>query len=425
MAGKRRVCNLVAAIFQVAAAACSGPSSTPAQPSLDAAGVTDAPETVEAAPGTAETVDAADAASVTPDAASATDAETADAASSAATDAASSLGTDAEAGATPPCPKPPFDTDDPAIQDRCTRVVYAAGGYAFRRTVSFDGATWNNDIIDPTATTGPDEHAVTGMLIVRGILYAVGDMGLFTSVDGVTWAKAPDVDNSNFKLHSSRLVYGSGVLVIASPNGGYYSLDGLSWTWVDGLGGGGHLHGATYGAGQFVGFFDNGMGRTSADGKTWTSLAPLTNVSGLETNSVAFGNGAFVGFADTPAGTRLNSADGLVWQSTVDTDAKSMPVGRSSVIFDGTVFRSTGTDGTSVDGVHWVDIGLKTADAGAAPIAAMTSYAGHYLATPGWPSRDLYVSDDGVVWTQSYSGAASAGNGMYTLEALAVGRLAK
>jgi hypothetical protein len=37
----------------------------------------------------------------------------------------------------------------------------------------------------------------------------------------------------------------------------------------------------------------------------------------------------------------------------------------------------------------------------------------------------LYVSDDGVVWTKSYSGAASAGNGMYTLEALAIGRLAQ
>jgi hypothetical protein len=329
------------------------------------------------------------------------------------------------------CPtSAPFDTEAPGIKEKCTRVVYVAGGYAVRRIVSYDGATWENDVSDPEDGQGQDEHAISGIAIGRGVIVATGDGALRVSKDGKNWDVVDSVPGTNFSLHSSKVAFAQDRFYLVGNGGTWTSDDGLNWSGVlgedkfpgtDVTGSfGGHTQGWAYGAGNLV--FTNDDARVRVfDGTTW-SENKVGNYSGW-LDSIAFGNGRFVvtgrsccgAQPPTADGLRAHSADGVTWEDVVTNDTGPQ-LDFGPLFFDGSRFLAAGSkDGlTSVDGVTWTPQQFSES------ISSVAVYEGNYLGSSG---HQLYTSKDGISWTKTHDDQSTGSP--WEMYVVAVGRILK
>jgi len=160
------------------------------------------------------------------------------------------------------------------------------------------------------------------------------------------------------------------------------------------------LRGVGYGNGLFVAVGDSGTILTSPDGSTWTSRASGT------TNplyGVAWGGDKFVAVGGS--GTILTSPDGINWTSQNSGTTQNL----FGVSYGGGQFVAVGASGTiltSPDGITWTSrtaansLDLRGVAYGGGKYVAV---GGKYADFPDWYST-IQVSNDGVNWTETYSG---------------------
>jgi hypothetical protein len=223
-------------------------------------------------------------------------------------------------------------------------VVSPAG--VFR---SSDGAQWQQ-IYAPVmaAPVVAAAHDGRGMMLVR----MIPEGTMLISADLETWrttAPLPHTGASGSSIYISAVAHGAGryfVSYLVTPGGNLppasytaSTVDGTSWTVIPALGGTAHLaggggrlvaisgtrsyvttNGTTFSespisneeinpAGLFFAggrFFAARTLRTSADGITWTSLAPSTKSPSVAIRGVAYGNGRYVavGYDMPPPGSQ-------------------------------------------------------------------------------------------------------------------------
>jgi hypothetical protein len=174
----------------------------------------------------------------------------------------------------------------------------------------------------------------------------------------------------------------------------------------------------TYGNGLFVGVAQTGTNRvmTSPDGITWTSR---TSAADNQWQSVTYGNGLFVAVANTGTGNRvMTSPDGITWTSRTSAANNSW----RSVTYGNGLFvavAQTGTGNrvmTSPDGITWT----SRTSAVNNQWQSVTYGNGLFVAVAidGTGNR-VMTSPDGITWTARTSAADNSwrgvtyGNGLF------------
>ncbi|HWI63294.1 MAG TPA: hypothetical protein VNT75_15765, partial [Symbiobacteriaceae bacterium] len=219
--------------------------------------------------------------------------------------------------------------------------------------ISADGLTWDlqprpkpEPLYLRSIVRGPDRFVATGL-------------GVYTSVDGVTWKQQVPAD-----WPLSSVVWGSGRYVAIRHNETVASLDGTVWQVGPALGPERYLQGIVAGDTGFVAYGQSINGKdneiyTSADGLTWTSqgLQPLIW-------SITYGKGLYVAF--TISGNVITSPDGRIWTETKPPVREGV-----HVFFTGDQFVGMGTESVllSADGRTWKVDGRQPARHGISNMA--------------------------------------------------------
>lgn len=190
---------------------------------------------------------------------------------------------------------------------------------------------------------------VSSVHFASGLFVAVGDDGIWTSSDAITWTQRLGSGIFYAVTHS-----GSLWCAVGASGAIYTSSDGLSWTSrTPDAGFSNTFFGVAFGAGAFVAVGYNGEIQSSADGITWSRETEAGTYSGGELiNDVKFGNGIFVAAGSN--GQIETSPDGSTW--TLRTAAGSYTGELIGVVFDGTrrwIVLGTDELQTSIDGINW------------------------------------------------------------------------
>jgi hypothetical protein len=302
------------------------------------------------------------------------------------------LGPAAEAST--PCPtKAPADTEDPSIRDRCTQMVYIAGGDNNTLIVSYDGTSWNSFAVHDI----PGDDYINFISVAQGVVTTTSLPGVYQSTDGAkNFTLVGSISHNGFDTYGGQLDFGDKGLLLTDNEGTYLAADGVTWMrqspfpgQSDKDGFGGHFHGTAFGNGAYVAFQDNGTFR-QFDG---TSFFDGT-ASGM-VDSVAFGGGVFVGVG---GGSVLTSPDGKQWTSQSSISNASP----ESILFDGAAFLAydNGTVARSTDGKHWTTSPL----ANGARVYTAAYYAGQYFAAGNSGGTEaLLLSSDGMNWSVAHA----------------------
>jgi hypothetical protein len=306
---------------------------------------------------------------------------------------ASDAGSDA-----PACPTSvPANLEDPAIA-ACTTIVYIAGGDNNTVTVSTDGTTWNSFEIDHIM----GDDYINFISIADGVVTTASLPGVYQSVDGAkTFPVVSAIAHSNFDTYGGQINYGNKGLLLTDNEGTYIAADELTWirqtpflgdASADGFGG--HYHGVAFGNGHYVVFQDSDKFRE------YDGAAFVDGVTTIAVDSVAFGNGVFVGVG---GGGVVTSADALTWTAQPGFDGGAQP---SIVLYNGTQFIAY--DGTnayaSTNGAAWSGTSLPNK----VRINAAAYYGGQYFGVGNFGSTSaLLLSSDGLTWTMAQATPSS------------------
>lgn len=227
---------------------------------------------------------------------------------------------------------------------RKTKDVYVVGGQDERRLISLNGQAWSHDIY--VASNGQD-NAFTSFSIGGGLIVAVGDPGVWTSPDGITWTHQTAAP-VNRRFHAAVAIYANNQYIFAAGSSAFRSADGIAWTEATNTGDAGHWHALTFGAGKLVAVGDD-CRKVSEDGLNWHDYVKGDG----NFNGVTFGDGKFV--AVGTAGLHAVSTDGINWNKVQNDPLFSGEGDLGSVAFGKGVFVATNCCKafTSPDGVTW------------------------------------------------------------------------
>ena len=298
----------------------------------------------------------------------------------------------------PACPTTvPANLEDPAIAE-CTTIVYIAGGDNNTVTISTDGTTWNSFEIDHI--TGDDY--INFISIADGVVTTTSLPGVYQSVDGAkTFSVVSAIAHSNFDTYGGQINYGNKGLLLTDNEGTYIAADELTWirqtpfpddASADGFGG--HYHGVAFGNGHYVVFQDKNAFR-EYDGTTF-----VDGVTTVAVDSLAFGNGVFVGVG---GGGVVTSADALTWTVQSGFDGGAQP---SIVLYNGMQFIAyDGTNAyTSTNGQTWSGGTLPNQ----VRINAAAYYGGQYFGVGNFGATSaLLLSSDGLTWAMAQATPSS------------------
>lgn len=271
--------------------------------------------------------------------------------------------------------------------ENLSEIAATKGGFVAAGTdlvTSADGSEW-------IGRKFGDGYDLNAGAYGNGRFVAVGNWsGMQMSPDGTLWTTVAKRGSGFFKT-----VIFAEDLFVAMGEGGRFatSPDGDVWT-TDSVATGHDLSDAAFGSAGFVAVAYNwpapsqGSVWGSADGKTWSNLAPQASVY----RGIAFGNGRYaaVGFA----GVMAWSTDGKSW-SNATALAKNRDF--TDITFGGGMFAAVGMKGaiaTSPDGVTWTDRTTDSADA----LHAVIHNGGQFIAIGG--ADILRISTDGAAWSK-------------------------
>ncbi len=278
----------------------------------------------------------------------------------------------------------------------CSEIAFGHGRFVLTRLfnqssgvfafTSEDGLDWT-----PVMVPGVVAQQVT---FANGEFWATAVGVIYRSPDGLQWRVATKtLLNENL----DNFAYGGGRYVALSRSGylGQTSTDGESWTGFNQ--GPARLQSIAYGDGKFVGTVSSPVGAVliSSDGRTWTEQDTGTR---QELESVIHANGRF--WAVGEAGTITTSEDGIAWSPSFaanDTDYYGITTHGNLVIAAG----DNGTILTSTDGQEWT---RRSTPSGRNLHAV---HAANGLVVAGGRGGRIMTSPDGVTWTTRNSGTTN------------------
>ena len=274
---------------------------------------------------------------------------------------------------------------------------FLVGGLRGTLLTSADGINW-------TVRTVPAANNLFSFHYFNGLYIALGSLGaVFTSPDAVSWT--PRNSGTVHRDSGSGLqdmALGDGRLVAVGLGGlTSTSTDGINWT-PGTAGTTEDLSGVIFGFDRFHAVsLNSGRIYSSADGVTWTSLS--TPSSGLR--RIAFGAGRLVAVGNT--GEVQTSTNGLNWTAGSAGTAESF----LGINFVNGQFIAVGTGGairTSPDGVTWTG---RASGGNRSQLQNATFGNGVYVipGQSGTSGRTLLVSNDGVTWRETVTGAGGVG----------------
>jgi hypothetical protein len=236
--------------------------------------------------------------------------------------------------------------------------LFLAVGDAGTLLTSPDGDTW-------TAQSSGTTDALRAAVHADGLFVAVGDAGrILVSANGTDWAMVSS--GTTAALHG--VTWGNGRFVAVGAWGTVLTSDDASAWFPQASGAARQLCGVAYGDGLFVAVEWNFY--TSTDGLTWTCSNwphPFWFESAM-IESVAYGNGRFVGFGNADrisewAGcAAMSSSDGVTWtfaDSLVSHDGWDCWEGHAVTYANGQFMATVGDSWgvasilTSADGLTW------------------------------------------------------------------------
>ena len=179
------------------------------------------------------------------------------------------------------------------------------GGSASNKYIySSDGVTWSPSNTVPAGAT-------RDVAFGNGIFVAVQGGGctnscVRTSTNGITWTVQTTPTSGNFRS----IVYTGSAFYATSNNGlGITSTDGVSWTSVSGIGS--NVEEIAYGNSKFIAVSTNGVITYSSNFSSWTQGSNYS--SGKNWQHVIYAGDKFVAIAAD--GTINISSDGINWSS--------------------------------------------------------------------------------------------------------------
>ena len=263
-------------------------------------------------------------------------------------------------------------------------VAISSSGSGNRVMTSPDGITW-------TIRSTPADNAWRSVCFGNGLFIAVADNGIvgqraMSSPDGITWT-----------LRSTPQDY-LGYFVGVDPDTG---ADIINYVWVDG-----NWNSVAYGNGRFVGLSyasDAYNIMVSTDGVTWSATDPNMY---FWTN-IVFGNGSFIGAHIQMYDRSIrSSADGGSWtvRYTPPSDATDIRLGFGNGLFVGIVLRSSNNPliVTSLDGISWIERGSVTNNNWTSVTHGSNVFVA--VANSGTGNR-VMTSQDGIAWSLKQSAA--------------------
>ncbi len=268
---------------------------------------------------------------------------------------------------------------------------FVAVGKSGNIVTSLDGTNWANVVVEAdcdllAVTYGNGRFVAVGVMGFQFSFSQPGGWGalVLVSTDGVNWERGHAPAG-----YCSDIAFGHGRFVLATPTGNafaYVSEDGFEWKpllfpglrvqqvtfannefWAAAPGvlyrspDGEQWRVATmtllndqldtiaYGGGRYVALSRSGyLGQISSDGESWLGF----NQGPPRIQSIAYGNGKFVGAVSSPAGAVLISADGQSW---TEQDAGTRQELESVIHANGRFWAvgEAGTITTSEDGMNW------------------------------------------------------------------------
>lgn len=237
-----------------------------------------------------------------------------------------------------------------------------------------NGLAWSTNGTSWTAATGTGASiGVYGITYGNNRFVAVGRYGYISySVDGKSWTKVDGLFDVGGIIND--VAYGGGKYVAvgrelidsAAPvweAKTAYSTDGETWTIVDTPSfGDSEIMGVTYGAGKFIAVGENGKMEYSADGTVWSPVSDpkfgTNTVYGITYGGpagsekfVAVGRASYGGYA------RAYSSDGITWEAVSDTILSGALAKPNRVAWGGNKFIAVAGEGVmlvSADGISWL-----------------------------------------------------------------------
>ena len=263
---------------------------------------------------------------------------------------------------------------------------------------SIDGRTWTRVPHDEAVFGGDSRQGMTSVTTGGPGLVAVGsdqsgndeDAAVWTSVDGITWARAPDDETvfggADRQQMASVTAAGPGVVAVGHDEGRavvWVSEDGITWIRAPidpSMSDQWSMNSVTAGGPGVVAVgHDGDFGRgdagvwTSEDGITWTR-APLPAVSGeWSMNSVTAGGPGLVAvgssyeYEENRTGAPVwISSDGITWTRIPYDDAAlggdtgptiaTVTAGGPGLVALGLDWSNSAAVWTSVDGITWTRV---------------------------------------------------------------------
>jgi hypothetical protein len=251
--------------------------------------------------------------------------------------------------------------------------LFVAAGMAERRLSSTDGVHWGHEVAGQQIA----DSGITAVVFGAGVVVAMGEGGVYTSRDGVTWttpAIPPPSSGGNYHVPAG--AFGDGEFVFVTRGDTFRSPDGFAWTKTsDADGAAGHWQGMAFGNHRFVAIGD-GIVKVAEAGKPWH------DVQHAEHAVIAFGGGVFA----TDGGV---SSDGVTWKS-----ANTPRFGDLSLMYANDQFYAFGQGGmaTSADGVTWTSHNLNVR-------GGRVAYGQGLFVAAGYPAFIVY-SKTGGNWTE-------------------------
>ena len=290
-------------------------------------------------------------------------------------------------------------------------VVVGPGGKIYRSTDL--GQSWTTPA---SGTTQRFRSVAYG----NGRFVVVGEGGvLLTSTDdGATWVSQAS-GTINFL---TSVTFGNGVFVVSNNGSAMSSYDGIAWTSASGqgLGWGANHRSLVYGVAGFVGLTSGGNLIQSVSGSVpvWGPLTTQIDATVGSPYSVSLATTGATSYQalNLPAGLTLNSTTGQL---------SGTPTVAGTVAFYVYPVNAAGVG-------NYTTFTLTVRNAGAPPPPALTFASrklgtggegsdfinqfdrvgfggGKYVAWSSWYSPDIFLSEDGVQWTQR-SVSAQAGD---------------
>lgn len=215
----------------------------------------------------------------------------------------------------------------------------------------------------------PSQVNITAVEYHNNVYHAVANLptysALLTSADGITWAIT---QLANTDINVTNIVYNNGTYLISAANNAtpiLTSVDGLVWTVANTTEHSSQA--AAYGNGCWISVGDNIV--RSTDAITWNTVHTFDSIFEVELYGVSFVQTAsFTGFVAVGNGLRydystgvtqlvptdiiITSADGITWTQVAPLTNKSL----NSVVSNGTTIVALGENNvqyTSTDAINW------------------------------------------------------------------------